>query len=77
MQVVLALGAIGSLADFLYSGQQQADEDSNDGYHHQQSMSVKPRHRRCRRWNGIRKPPQKMSKIPFLATVVKKEHYAD
>jgi hypothetical protein len=35
-EVVLALGACGGLADFLHGGQQQADQDGDDGDHHQQ-----------------------------------------
>src|SRR5262249_43827392 len=35
-EVVLALGAGGGLAHLLHRGQQQADEDGDDGDHHQQ-----------------------------------------
>ena len=36
LEVVLALGAGGGLADLLDGGEQQADEDGDDGDHHQQ-----------------------------------------
>src|SRR5262249_27165223 len=36
LQVVLALDACGGLADLLHGRQQQADEDGDDGDHHQQ-----------------------------------------
>jgi hypothetical protein len=36
LEVVHALGPAGRLADFLHRGQQQADEDGDDGDHHQQ-----------------------------------------
>src|SRR5262249_6636587 len=36
MEVVAALDPGGRLADFLHRRQQQADEDGDDGYHHQQ-----------------------------------------
>src|SRR5262249_9298229 len=35
-EVVLGLGAGGGLADFLHGRQQQADQDGDDGNHHQQ-----------------------------------------
>jgi hypothetical protein len=35
-QVVLALGAVGRLADPLDGGQQQRDQDADDGDHHEQ-----------------------------------------
>jgi len=35
-EVIGALGASGSLADLLDSGQEQANQDGNDGDHHQQ-----------------------------------------
>jgi hypothetical protein len=36
LQVVLALGAGGGLADFLHGWQEQTDEDGDDGNHYQQ-----------------------------------------
>jgi hypothetical protein len=36
MEVVLALGAGGGVADFLHGRQEQADQDGDDGNHHQQ-----------------------------------------
>src|SRR5262249_45829677 len=36
LEVVLAPHAGGGLADLLDGGQEQADEDGDDGYHHQQ-----------------------------------------
>src|SRR5262249_31109681 len=36
LEVVLALGAAGGLADLLDGGEQEADEDGDDGDHHQQ-----------------------------------------
>src|SRR5262249_21718870 len=36
LQVVLTLHSGGGLADLLHGGQQQADEDGDDGDHHQQ-----------------------------------------
>src|SRR5437899_776062 len=36
MKIVLAAHAIGRLADFLHGRQQQADQHSDDGDHHQQ-----------------------------------------
>ena len=36
LEVVLALRAGGGLADLLDGGQQQADQDRDDGDHHQQ-----------------------------------------
>jgi hypothetical protein len=35
-EVVLAFHAVGGLAYFLHGGDQQADEDGDDGDHHQQ-----------------------------------------
>jgi hypothetical protein len=36
LEVVLALGAGGGLAHLLHGGQEQADEEGDDGDHHQQ-----------------------------------------
>src|SRR5262249_41896490 len=36
LEVVLAAGPVGSLAHLLHGGQEQADEDGDDGDHHQQ-----------------------------------------
>src|SRR5690348_7076932 len=35
-EIVLALAACGGFAHFLHGRQQQADQNSDDGYHHQQ-----------------------------------------
>src|SRR2546421_30440 len=42
LQVVLALGAGGRLAHLLDGGQEQADEDGDDGDHHQQLDQREP-----------------------------------
>src|SRR5262249_53109810 len=36
LEVVLAAHAVGGLADLLHRGQKQADQDRDDGNHHQQ-----------------------------------------
>jgi len=36
LEVVRARHACGGLADLLHGGQQQADQDGDDRYHHQQ-----------------------------------------
>jgi hypothetical protein len=59
LEVVAALHARGSLADFLHGGQEQADEDGDDGDHHQQLDQRDPRQRPNTRRNNMDLPPKK------------------
>jgi hypothetical protein len=43
LQVVLARGTGGGLPHFLHGRQQQADEDGDDGDHHQQQLDQRER----------------------------------
>src|SRR5262249_53453730 len=53
LEVVGALGARGRLAHLLDGGQQQADEDGDDGYHHQQldQREAPPRSEETEPWH--------------------------
>src|SRR5262249_14666483 len=61
LHVVLALRALGRLADLLHRGQQQADENGDDGNHHQQLDQRKRRSSHGRGAHAV--PPQDQNVI--------------
>src|SRR5262249_58697196 len=60
LEVVLTAQAVGRCADLLYRGQEQADEDGDDGDHHQQlDQREAPARARERAWRAAHaQPPQ-------------------